>query len=99
LTDLACHYIKGYAFVIDTMTNPRIKDFDEIVAYAKAKHWNLVFNLLAENIQTAKTLVNDELASMIKQNRNMLVRRQIRGLVVDQLQMVDSAYLQINMDY
>ena len=94
LTDLACHYIKGYAFVIDTMTNPRIKDFDEIVAYAKAKHWNLVFNLLAENIQTAKTLVNDELASMIKQNRNMLVRRYESKvvLVVDQLQMVDSAY-------
>jgi len=94
LTDLACHYIKGYAFVIDTLTNPRIKDFDEIVAYAKAKHWNLVFNLLAENIQTAKTLVNDELVSMIKQNRNMLVQRyESKGvLVVDQLQMVDSAY-------
>ncbi len=94
LTELACHYIKGYAFVIDTLTNPRIKDFDDIVDYAKSKDWNLVFNLMSENIQTARALVNDDLVGMIKQNRNLLVDRyKSKGvLVVDQLQMVDSAY-------
>ena len=35
LTELACHYIKTYAFQIDTQRNPRIKDFDKIVCVAK----------------------------------------------------------------
>ena len=41
LTSLACHFIKTYAFQIDTLKNPRIKDFDKIVNLAKERNWNL----------------------------------------------------------
>ena len=73
LTVLACHYIKGYAFQIDTLTNPRIKDFDNIVALAKKRGWHLVFNLMAENTQKAKALIGDDLLYLINQNVNLLV--------------------------
>jgi hypothetical protein len=90
LTDLACHYIKTYAFQIDTLTNPRIKDFDKIVALAKERNWNLVFNLMAENMETADSLVGKELIYLIRQNRDLLVNRYRRNgvLVVDNLECV-----------
>jgi len=48
-TELACHYIKAYGFQLDTVENPRIADFNEIIELAEERNWNLVFNLLAEN--------------------------------------------------
>jgi len=90
LTSLACHYIKTYAFQIDTLTNPRIKDFDKIVALAKKRNWNLVFNLMAENIEMADSLVGKDLLFLMKQNRDLLVERYQRmGVtVVDNLSSV-----------
>ena len=90
LTELACHYIKTYAFQIDTLTNPRIRDFDKIVGLAKERHWNLVFNLLAENIERADTLVGKELVNLMKQNRTLLIKRYNKNnvLVVDNLESV-----------
>ncbi len=73
LTVLACHFIKGYAFQIDTLTNPRIKDLNVIVALAKKRGWRLVFNLMAENTQKAKELVGDDLIYLINQNTNLLI--------------------------
>ena len=75
LTELACHYIKAYAFQIDTLTNPRIKDFDKIVALAKERNWHLVFNLMAENIEMADSLVGKQLVLLIKQNSELLLKR------------------------
>ncbi len=92
LTELACHYIKTYAFQIDTTKNPRIKDFDKIVKLAKERHWNLIFNLMAENTEKAQLLIGDELLYLIKQNRDLLVKRYQRNgvLVVDNLECVPS---------
>jgi hypothetical protein len=73
--DLACHYIKSYAFQINPVTNPRIKDFDEIVKVCKGKNLNIVFNLLAENIQYADSLVGKELVFLMRQNRSLLIER------------------------
>ncbi len=70
--ELACHYIKSYGFQIDTLTNPRIKDFNEIVEYAKERKWNLVFNLLAENTQKAKSLVGEDLVFLMNDNALLL---------------------------
>jgi hypothetical protein len=88
--DLACHYIKAYAFQIDTLSNPRIKDFDEIVDVCKEKNLNIVFNLLAENVQYADSLVGKDLIYLMKQNRDLLVSRYSRKgvLVVDNLELV-----------
>jgi hypothetical protein len=72
LTELACHYIKSYAFQIDTNSNPRIRDFDEIISLANERGWNLVFNLLAENTQKARQLVGDDLVRIMENNAMLL---------------------------
>ena len=94
LTELACHYIKGYGFQIDTLTNPRIKDFDEIVQIAKSRGWKLVFNLLAENMDKANVLVGKDLIFLMKQNRELLVNYYASQgvVVVDNLEAVPDQY-------
>ena len=67
-TILACHYIKAYAFQIDTLTNPRIKDFNDIVKIAKKRNWNIVFNLMAENTEKTEKLVGKDLVFLLNQN-------------------------------
>jgi hypothetical protein len=80
---LACHYIKTYAFSIDTLNNPRIKDFDEIVAVAKQKKLKLIFHLLAENVQYADSLVGKELHHIMQENKQLLIERYTRkGVIV-----------------
>jgi hypothetical protein len=88
--ELADHYIKAYAFQIDTLTNPRIKDFDAIMEVAKKKNLNVVFNLLAENTQYADSLVGNNLVWLMLQNRDLLVKRytQKGAVMVDNLEAV-----------
>lgn len=89
--ELACHYIKTYAFQIDEKTNPRIKDFDEIVKTCKEKHLNLVFNLMAENVQYADSLVGKDLLYLIHQNVDLLMKRYNKDgvIVVNNLDLVE----------
>lgn len=88
--ELADHYIKAYAFMIDTLTNPRIKDFDRIVHVARKKGLNVVLNILAENTTYADSLVGNNLVWLMKTNRNLLVKRYTRmgAIVVDNLEAV-----------
>ena len=74
MTELACHYIKAYAFQIKD-DNPRVKDFDAIVDLCRERGWNLVFNLLAENVDKANELVGKDLVFLMKMNRDYLVNR------------------------
>jgi hypothetical protein len=71
-TELASHYIKTYGFQIDTINNPRINDFNDIVELAQQRNWNLAFNLLAENTEKAKELVGSDLTYMINENAKTL---------------------------
>jgi hypothetical protein len=99
LTSLACHYIKTYAFRINALENPRIKDFDLIVALAKKRNWNLVFNLLAENMQQANTLVGKDLIDIMRSNRDLLMDRYNKNgvVVVDNLEAVsDNEFIDRN---
>jgi hypothetical protein len=82
LTELACHYIKTYAFQIDTLTNPRIKDFDNIVLLAHQRKWNLLFNLMAENVEKADSLVGKELIFLMNQNKDLLINRYNKNKVL-----------------
>ena len=93
LTILACHYIKAYGFQIDTLTNPRIADFDAIVELAREREWNLVFTLMAENTEKAGQLVGKDLLFLMNENRQLLKDYYgSRGvLVVDNLDMVEDA--------
>jgi hypothetical protein len=89
--ELACHYIKGYAFQIDLENNPRIKYFDDIITLAKERSWNIIFNLLAENTQKAKELVGENLIFMMNQNVEKLTNYfEAQGvIVVNNLNSVD----------
>lgn len=69
---LACHYVKAYGFQLDTINNPRIRDFNDIIELAGRRNWNLVFNLLAENTEKAYQLVGQDLVYMINKNAQML---------------------------
>ncbi|MGI6717733.1 MAG: hypothetical protein ACOX4D_01040 [Bacteroidales bacterium] len=90
-TQLATSYVKTYGFQIDTNNNPRIKDFDKIVKLAKERNLNLVFNLLAENVEKAQKLVGDDLVSLMKYNRDLLVDRYTKMgvIVVDNLEKIE----------
>lgn len=73
-TNIACHFIKNYAFVIDE-DNPRIRDFDAIVTLCKAKHLNLIFHVLPENHERATELCGTDLDELMKQNVAFLKNR------------------------
>ena len=90
MTQLVCHYIKTYGFNI-TENNPRVKDFDAIVDLCHERGWNLVFNLLAENVDKANELVGKDLMFLIKRNRDFLLNRygKLEGVtVVDNLGLI-----------
>lgn len=74
MTELTAHFVKNYAFRIDE-NNPRIKDFDRIVKLAQERGWTLVFNILAENTDRALELVGPDLASLMRENVEYLVKR------------------------
>jgi hypothetical protein len=87
---LACHYIKAYAFNIRD-DNPRVKDFDFIADWCYKNKINLYLNLMAENIQYADSLVGKELVFLMKNNRDYLVKRYNKNncVVVDNLELVE----------
>jgi hypothetical protein len=87
--NLACHYIKGYAFNLNE-NNPRVKDFDEIAQWCEQNKINLYLNLMAENVEYADSLVGKELVFLMKQNRDYLVKRYSTSncVVVDNLELV-----------
>lgn len=86
---LACHYIKSYAFNLSE-SNPRIKDYDEIVNWCHKNDIKLYLNLMAENCEYADSLVGKELVFLMSQNRDYLVKRYTTGncVVVDNLNLV-----------
>ena len=65
-------FVRNYAFLIDTLHNPRIHDFDRIARLAKQRGWNLVFNLLAEDVEWAEQLVGPDLTTLMRQNADLL---------------------------
>ncbi|MFY0674906.1 MAG: hypothetical protein JXQ87_16015 [Bacteroidia bacterium] len=73
--NLSCHYIKNFAFKIDVEHNPRIHDFDKIVAYAKERGWKLYFHLLSDNLEEADELVGNGLTNIMYCNFELLVKR------------------------
>jgi hypothetical protein len=89
--DLACHNVKAFAFNIDTLTNPRIKDFDEIVEICKAKNLKLYFTIMPENTEYADSLTGKEVAWMMEINKNILVERYSKkgATMIDNLKLVD----------
>jgi hypothetical protein len=86
---LACHYIKTYGFNI-TEDNPRIKDFDCITEWCNRNNVRLYYNLLAENVDYADSLVGKELVFLMRQNRDYIRDRYTKKgcVVIDNLEEV-----------
>ena len=55
--------------------DPRVKDFDAIVDLCRERGWNLVFNLMAENVDKANELVGKDLMLLFRLNRDYLLKR------------------------
>lgn len=89
--DLACHFVKSYAFSINVDKNPRIADFDNIMKEAKKRNLNVVLNLMAENTQYADSLVGPVLVNLMRENRDLLVNRYTAqgAIVVDNMELVN----------
>lgn len=92
LTELTTHFIKNYGFQIHD-DNPRVRDFDRIVKLAEQRGWTLVFNIMAENVDLAETLVGADLLFLMRQNVEYLMTRYTaKGiLVVNNLEEVRDA--------
>lgn len=93
---LACHYVKNYAFAIDTKTNPRIKDFDNIVKWGKENNCKIIFNILGENIEEADVLIGSTLTDLMRENTRLLMERYTKmgAIVIDNLDKVpDSCFV------
>lgn len=96
---LACHYIKNFAFAIDTLTNERIRDFDKIMEWTAKRNIKVILNLMGENVEEAQKLAGRELFYLFEKNRNLLIERYERkgALVVDNLYSIpDSCFVDRN---
>lgn len=88
---MAQDLVKCYYFSIDTLNNPRVHDFDKMAALAREQGWQLVFNLLAENVELCDSLVGSDLTHQMRQNRDILVEYFSRRgvIVVDNLEVIE----------
>ena len=70
---VASHHVKNFAFVIEA-DNPTLADYDAIVAYCAERELHLVFHLMSENIHESDSLVGPELASIMRHNKEFLLK-------------------------
>lgn len=91
---LGAQFITTYAFEIDTVNNSRLADLEAIVDLAESKNWNLIFHILAENVERASELVGPDLVSVMYQNSKKVYdyfhRRGVT--IIDNLAAVPDAY-------
>lgn len=96
---LATQYIKNFAFVIDVATNPRIKDFDNIVKWGNKHNCKIIFNILSENYQEASTLIGTSITQFLDKNVSILTKRYSEkgAIVLNNLELVpDSCFVDRN---
>jgi hypothetical protein len=90
--EIGATHIANYAFKINTKTNPRIPNFDNIVEIAKQRNWKLIFHLLPENTQATSKLVGKELTQLINENCEFLKNRYTKNgvIVIDNLELLNA---------
>ncbi|HBX53462.1 MAG: hypothetical protein A2275_01940 [Bacteroidetes bacterium RIFOXYA12_FULL_35_11] len=93
-TYFACNLVKMFALQIDTATNVRIKNLDEIVRIAQKRNWNLVFVILPEDFDKVAKMVGEELAMLLDQTADILKKRYQKDgvIVVDNMKLLSSNY-------
>lgn len=92
---LADHYVKAYGFNI-TENNPRIKDLDALTSRVDTSRYNLHLLILSENTQWADSLAGEELADLMRENRDFIVQRYSNKYtnvhIIDNLETVPPRY-------
>lgn len=71
----ACNIVKAFAFHIDTLNHPRIKDFDAIVKLAAERNLRLILCILPEDVEKAERMVGKEIPYLLNQSADLLVQR------------------------
>lgn len=97
--DLAAHYVKNFAFKIDPVNNPRVRQFNAILDWAKANNCYVIFNLLDENMTEAERIIGPSIVQLIENNRQFLLDNYItrNSTVVDNLYSIpDSCFVDRN---
>jgi len=90
----ACNIVKAFAFHIDTLSHPRIKDFDAIVDLARERNLQLILVIVPEDVEKAERLVGKEIPWLLNQSAEILYKRYNKGNV----QVVNCLNL-LNADY
>ncbi len=80
-----CNIIKAFAYTLDTVNNIRFKQFDKIIDLAKKRNWNLVFNILPEDIDKATIMVGDVIPYILDKNVKIFIEKykNSRALIID----------------
>jgi hypothetical protein len=71
-TALACHYIKQFGAPIDFRHHPLMKELDELIGHARKMDFELVINLVPQNVEDMQRLVGEDLITMLAHNRFVL---------------------------
>ncbi|MFM1931093.1 MAG: hypothetical protein RL226_396 [Bacteroidota bacterium] len=72
--ELTAHYIRAYAFEIDTANNERIAAMEEIIAMLIERGINPVFHIVAENVDRLHELAGEPIANNTLRNADLLSR-------------------------
>ncbi len=96
-TNIACHFIKNYAFTINE-NNPRIKDLDEIITYCATNKITLIFNILPENYERASQLCGKDLEVLMRDNITFIKKRyESKTLLINNFDLLkDSCFIDRN---
>jgi len=89
-----CNIIKAFAYNLDTINNIRFKQFDKIVDLAMSRNWNLIFNILPEDIDKANIMVGNEIPYILRKNRDVFVDKykKQKVTIVDNMELLNGKY-------
>jgi len=89
-----CNIIKAFAYNLDTINNVRFKQFDKIIKLANNRNWNLIFNILPEDIDKAEIMVGKEIPYILNRNKEIFIKkyRNKNVTIIDNMELLNGGY-------
>ena len=72
-TAKACHYIKSFAYTLDTSSDIRLGQFNQLLHECRERNWEPVVLFLPVNLEEGKELAGQDLAGLMLRNRDILI--------------------------
>ena len=88
----ACNIVKAFAYNLDTINNIRFKQFDNIVRIAKERGWNLIFNIIPDDIDKAEIMVGKEIPYILRHNADIFKEKYKNVTIIDNLELLNAYY-------